>query len=250
MYDQTLTPYLLPAPLIIKNFVLGEKDCNYEKYLLEFINESKYFLNKSNGELFVSPQKEDNGECDCVSSSYKIDFKLIASKTALQGRSILSMGKQKIYPGIISSIAPKAKNCSISTTLIYAALRDYDLNMLYELRKKEIKEQGDQNDILQLMCTLETNKNLLLFFPYNFKFKTQYEFDKGVSQIKEAVENDFKAVMKYRFHVSPSYDTYFAFIYDEHIVFMKVDNGDFVIMDSVEISKSLTYLKLLEYCEF
>lgn len=29
---------LLPPPTIIKNFVEGESDCNYENYLLELLN--------------------------------------------------------------------------------------------------------------------------------------------------------------------------------------------------------------------
>lgn len=36
MYDKTLVAHLLPPEMIIKNFIQGDPDCNYEKYLLEF----------------------------------------------------------------------------------------------------------------------------------------------------------------------------------------------------------------------
>ena len=35
MYDKTLIAHLLPPEMIIKNFIHGDPDCNYEKYLLE-----------------------------------------------------------------------------------------------------------------------------------------------------------------------------------------------------------------------
>ena len=46
IYDATLTPTLLPPELLIKKFVYNDPNCDYEKYLLEFINASAYFLEK------------------------------------------------------------------------------------------------------------------------------------------------------------------------------------------------------------
>ena len=42
--DLVLTP--LPAQLILKNFVVGECNSNYEKYMVEFLNHSSWFRNK------------------------------------------------------------------------------------------------------------------------------------------------------------------------------------------------------------
>lgn len=44
MNDTTLAAHLLPPELIIKNFIHGEPDCNYEKFLLEFVNNSDFFV--------------------------------------------------------------------------------------------------------------------------------------------------------------------------------------------------------------
>lgn len=95
MIDKALLSELLPSALIIKNFVQGEPECNYEKYLLEFVNESTYFRSLAMGKRYVAPESEADSECDCISTQYKMDFKLIASKTALQARSVLA-------PGIVS----------------------------------------------------------------------------------------------------------------------------------------------------
>ena len=88
MYDKSLIAHLLPSEMIIKNYIHGDPDCNYEKYLLEFVNASDFFRVKSDGDIYQSPESEENGQCDCISTSYQLDFKLIASKTALQARSM------------------------------------------------------------------------------------------------------------------------------------------------------------------
>jgi len=35
MYDKSLVANLLPSEMIIKNYIHGNPDCNYEKYLLD-----------------------------------------------------------------------------------------------------------------------------------------------------------------------------------------------------------------------
>lgn len=40
MYDKSLIAHLLPSEMIIKNYIHGDPDCNYEKYLLEFVYRS------------------------------------------------------------------------------------------------------------------------------------------------------------------------------------------------------------------
>ncbi|SHO48699.1 hypothetical protein [Anaerocolumna xylanovorans] len=71
MFDKILREKLLPSELIIKDFVKGEPECNYENYLLEIVNKSSFFREKSEEENFVSPQIESNGECDCNSKNIK-----------------------------------------------------------------------------------------------------------------------------------------------------------------------------------
>ena len=197
MYDKSLVAKLLPSEFVIKNFIKGEKDCNYEKYLMDFVNASNYFLNKSNGIGFVAPLSEEDGQCDCISESYQMDFKLIASKTALQARSILCARKSLIAKGVVAIGTPIRKKGSIEATYIYAALRDYNLDSLCELKKKHPKRQGIENDIAEFLETLETEKNLLLYFPYEFMFGNDHEFYDGVSQIINALSSDFQSGMQY-----------------------------------------------------
>ena len=64
MFDMTMRAKLLPAPCLIKNSVNGENNCNYEIYLLELLNESKWFRVRY-PEGFIKPVSESNGEC-CI----------------------------------------------------------------------------------------------------------------------------------------------------------------------------------------
>lgn len=80
MYDKALVAHLLPPEMIIKNFIQGDPDCNYEKYLLEFVNASTFFLSKFGGITYYRPESEESGQCDCISTRYQLDFKLVASK--------------------------------------------------------------------------------------------------------------------------------------------------------------------------
>lgn len=57
-----------------KNFVDGDPNCNYEKYLVEFLNNSAWFRNKVKNELFVWREKQDHGECDTFAGGYELDL--------------------------------------------------------------------------------------------------------------------------------------------------------------------------------
>ena len=132
-------------------------------------------------------------------------------------------------------------------TRIHAVLRDYSLDMLCELRENYTKKQDIENDIYEFLETLETQKNLMLFFPYMFDFDNEHEFIDGVQQIQEALNNDFQCAMQYRNHVANEFDTYMAFIYDKHIVFMEEKNNIFNFIDCVELEKSSVYQNLSRY---
>ena len=242
--------YLLPAPMIIKGFVPGDPYCCYEKYLLEFVNEMPFFRAKSGGDVFTAPISESQGECDCVSKTYQMDFKLIASKTMLQAKSIYSDSiTPREYKGIsfLAYGAPKATGKPMMGTRIHAALRRCNFEELFELRKNMSRKQGIENDIKELLITLETKKNLLLFFPYSFKFECECELDAAIEELVGALSTDFSIAMKYRKYIVPQYDTYFAFLYSGYIIFLEEMDGILRYIDKVNVAKSPVYMHLTQY---
>lgn len=107
MFDKSIQIETLPTELIISNFVEGDKDCNYEEYLLEFFNKSSFFLQKSNCKGYHAPSSESHGECDCISDSYSLDFKLAESETLFKAKRELSFGKEVWLPGVVATTVPK-----------------------------------------------------------------------------------------------------------------------------------------------
>ena len=250
MVDLSLKSILLSAPLIIKNFVDGEKDCNYEKYLLEFINKSNFFLRKSNGEYYIMPINESNGECDCNSTIYQLDFKLIASESSLEARSLLSDGKIVLGDGAITiTTACKSNNLkSIETTRLFAALRMFTFEALCNLKDKELIDTVEK-DVASFLRTLETKKNVLLFFPYEFFYDKEYEFDVGVEGIRKLLSNDFECSMKYRKYIAKDFDTYMSFIYQDYFVFLQEKENKLAFVDKVRLDDSPIYIKLSKYSQ-
>ena len=157
--EYNLQIILLPAQYIIKNFVKGEKDCDYEKYLLELINESRYFEG-----VFHSPKTENFGECDAISNNYQIDFKLLASKTALQASSLFSPQIYTLSDGVTSYCRCKKEDGNITATRLFAALRGKKYDELCKIRNNATKISGVENDIMTMLKMFEKEKNILFFF--------------------------------------------------------------------------------------
>lgn len=123
---------LLPAPYIIKNFV----------------------------------GREDNRN---LKINY-IHFKILANKTALQARRVLSDQVYKMGQGVMGFGSSKPPEEKIQATGLFAAFRGKSLTDLYRIRVKQTKVYGVENDILTTLKMLKTKKNLLLFFPYRLTF--------------------------------------------------------------------------------
>lgn len=250
--DNTLTVKLLPAPLICENFVQGIDFCNYECYLLEIINASKYFRDKSKGKKYRAPLSEAHGEYDCVSDNYSLDFKLVGGKTALQARSLFSMGIHQIDKGVRAYCAPKKRSSDsdykpIKVTRIFAILRSMSMEELKVTRYSKNRKQGIDTDIKSFLKTLETKKNILMFFPYEFFSETDNNFSIVISNIIESLNKDFSISLEYRKEVAPEFDTYFIFLYDGFFVLLKENRGKLEILDKVKETASPVYLKLKSY---
>lgn len=241
--DPTMKGTMLPAPLIIKDFVHGEDKCNYELYLLELINTSKWFSEKYPGG-FQKPASESNGECDAINENYQLDFKLLASKTALQAKSILS---SQIYTenGVTYFCTSKVDG-SVQSTRIFAAFRSLSLNDLIELRSSNIKEYGIKNDVRTALKIFETKKNLLLFFPYRFTFEKQHLHDEAIKSITEALNHDFGTAFLFRNQYANGYDTFLTCIYEESFLIYCVCAGELQLCDSVATNEIMTFTRLLD----
>lgn len=241
--DPTMEAKMLSAPLIIKNFVHGESTCDYQQYMLELINYSEWFSKKYPGG-FRKPISEANGECDAINENYQLDFKLLASKTAMQAKSVLS---PQIYTmnGVTSFCGSKVDG-SIQSTRIFAAFRPLSLNDLIRIGDSKNKKYGEENDIHTVLKTLKVKKNLLLFFPYIFSFREPHQYNAALESIITGLNHDFGVAFLYREQYASKYDTFLTCIYEKYFLIFLVCDGVLRLVDSVETKNIIIFTRLLD----
>lgn len=239
---------LLHAIFVNKDFIIGEDDCNYEKYLLELVNNSIYFREKSNFIEYKKPKSESKGECDCISPDYQMDFKLLASTTRLHASKEFTNQIQIICKGVTSQYSPRKPNSEMQATRLHAALREYSYENLFSVLSGNYEYGSIEYDIKKFVNLLNTKKNLFFFFPYQFTFQKHYSFKYALDSINIALSKDFKESNLFREKYCTGYDTFLAFIYDDNLVISKFEeNGKLKIIDCIYLFKSKTYNNLYNY---
>ncbi len=245
MIDRTMRVSLLPAPLINKGFIRGELDCNYEKYLLELVNNSRWFSEKYPGG-FESPISEANGECDAVNPYYQLDFKLFAAETAFRAWSLLYPQMEKLIDGVTVYYGSR-RSGTMQATQLFTAFRGKSVDELCKIRFMTSVGNPIESEIRAALLVLETHKNIMLFFPYEFAFDAPHEHEKAINCINEAIQSDFAAAFLYREKVAKGFDTYLTCIYDEEFLIFQIGLHRLFLCEEVHTSGIPTYKKLKGY---
>ena len=240
----------LPSRMVGTKLIKGIGKYSYEDYLLEFVNASSFFIEKSKGHVYRHPDQESGGENDCISDYYELDFKLIDSEKWLQADSIFSFQYDVPIPGIIMKESPKVKSSDkaykpLKATRIHAALREKSLSDLSELRCQRQVDEISEIDIIALLETVEKQKNLFLFFPYKLYFDNNNDINIGRQIAIDGISGDFKGLIEYRRINCPDKDTYFAFIYEQEMVILGCYGNSFFFIESIPCQKSERYMWLL-----
>lgn len=246
MIDLTMRARLLPAPLINKGFVRGEPDCNYEKYLLELLNNSLWFSENFPGG-FISPKSEANGECDAVNPYYQLDFKLFAAETALRARNLLYPQIEKMIDGATVYYGSRYSGTTIQATRLFAVFRGKSVDELCHIRFNTSIGNPIEKEISAALSVLETPKNIMLFFPYEFTFDAPHEHEIAIECICEAIQSDFSAAFLYRERAAKGFDTYLVCIYDEKFLVYRVELQRLLLREEINTSGIPTYKKLKGY---
>ena len=248
MIDERLKASIMPATVLLNDFVTNEKSCNYEFYLLEYVNISQYFQEKSKYLEYKKPRSESNSEPDAITLLYNIDFKLLASTTYLRALRLASPSISIPTPGVISYSTSREPNKDFRVGEIHKIFRSLTLNdMLYIRKNKPVQPLCEEEDIFNVLNTIETEKNLLLFFPYKFSIEQDIELEELIFIIKEALENDFLELAKYRNQTVPKFETYIITESSESFFLFKFNPTGFQFIERVDIKKLPTYIKLLNY---
>lgn len=248
--DKKLEYKMLPPQVFVKNFIKNERDCNYENYLIELINLSDYFRNLSYGEGYSKPHSEENGQLDAISEVYSIDFKLLISKSIMEGKSILSDSITKYSDGIYGFGEPEARNKKeMKCTNICQSVRYLSLEELEKIENKK-KRIFIEIDIANFLKVLRTQKNVLLFYPYEFSYAGEYIESEAIEELMKALYHDLKKSILYREGKVKGFDTYIATIFINKFIIFKIESCRYELVDIIATSKVPTFKNLISISAF
>ena len=203
----------------------------YEEFLLNVVNSSRHFLRKSKNKKYECPSSESNGECDCISDCYKLDFKLLISNSYMEGKSISS--KYYIYPskGIRIDQYPIKELRRNEVGLIHK-----QLSASYTCEKK-----FDDTDLNSIRECLNKQKNLLLFLPYKFSIVNDKN-SVNENDINKILTEDFIVkLVKFREKRMNKYDTYFVYIYDESAIISIMNKKEIRFVEKINLKENEVY---------
>ena len=242
---------LLPTTLLISKFIDGDPNSNYEIYLREFLNSSEFFLQKSKGETYSGPPIENDGQCDCISSNYKIDFKMLISKSMAQGKSIFSDSISQIIPGAYaygsSKKSPSDKDYKpIEATVLHNFFRDKSINDLFEIDSTNKSTSQAINDVKSTLNSVNKPKNILCMLPYSYVFDNETDYNSQEKTAVKTISCDYTSFCQYRLSVQPKFETYISFVFHNYFIILQYLKGGLIVVDKISLDKSKTFQHLLK----
>ena len=242
---------MLGAPVTVRNFVKNDPLCNYEFYMVELLNLSKE-MRKLHPKEFVWQGDQAHSECDAYSGDYGIDFKLIASQSRMKASSNFSNQYTLIKHGVTIVRENKAsalnREKEITATVMHVALRQTSLDDLEKIRYNTGLSQIE-NDIQVFLKKLETKKNLLLFYPYEFSYQGNIHPEGEIELLTSALQDDFVNAFRYRSKVLPNYDTFLTSVYYNNFILFRIIDNQLELMDVVSGNDCPTFKHLRSYEE-
>lgn len=242
---------MLGAPVTVRNFVKNDPLCNYEFYMVELLNLSKE-MRKLHPKEFVWQGDQAHSECDAYSGDYGIDFKLIASQSRMKASSNFSNQYTLIMHGVTIVQENKAsalnREKEITATIMHVALRQTSLDDLEKIRYNTGLSQIE-NDIQVFLKKLETKKNLLLFYPYEFSYQGNIHPEGEIELLTSALQDDFVNAFRYRSKVLPNYDTFLTTVYYNNFILFRIIDNQLELMNVVSGNDCPTFKHLRSYEE-
>ncbi|MBC8571459.1 hypothetical protein [Zongyangia hominis] len=213
----------------------------YEDDLIEVLNWSRFFRNKSQDKSeYVAPTSQDSGEADAYSTEYQIDFKLVVDEEVMQGlnKNKPTVDKKHIKQGIIivndnpnpTPIPPK----NILADIMSIFMDEIQSNRL------------SSNTIKHFIENLEKNKNLLLYYPYEYVSNTVYP----VQAFSNMLTQVFRIPLIYRKQKCPDKDTFACIKVNKNFLIFEWIEDAFVYRDSVNELLCATYRDYKLYSVF
>ncbi len=240
---------LLPASLINTNFVQGNPNSNYEKYLLEFVNASPFFLRKSKGQVYTAPESEHCGQCDCISDHYTLDFKMIVSPTMAQAKNLFTQSICQPCAGVTmygdAKIKPSDKGYRpIEATVLHTWLRDLSVDELYQISLFDDFSIPAYTDIKSILNAINKPKNIICMLPYEYVIDEHGDIELLKKEVIKTISADYRSLVDYRMKIQSGYENYVAFVFENNLFVLQFNKSSVDVTDIIPVTKSKIFCQL------
>lgn len=240
---------ILPASLINTNFVEGNPNSNYEKYLLEFVNASSFFHDKSEGQVYTAPESEHCGQCDCISEHYTLDFKMIVSPTMARAKNLFTQSICQPCPGVTmygdAKVKPSDKRYRpIEATVLHTWLRNLSVDELCQISLSDDFSIPAYKDIKYILSAINKPKNILCMLPYEYVYEGQSDIELLKNEVIKTVSVDYRSLADYRMKVQSEYENYVAFIFNNNFFILQFRESSVDVVDIIATTESKIFCQL------
>ena len=210
----------------------------YEHYLVEVLNGSMVFFaqRRTPFEQFQLVKGQSNAEPDAKSSLYSIDFKLLVDQEVMnalsKNRPSINRSHEKDGFIIVNDKVDK-KPVPLNNPLL-------DLN---SLKESDIETGNYSKTVASLLVNLKKEKNLFIFYPYQFVSKVDVR-----EQAFEVILNKaLKVVMEYRVKEQPDWDTFICIKANQWFLIYEWTSEGFIFRDRVHELQCRNYMDTKNY---
>lgn len=197
----------------------------YEHYLLDVVNGSVFFFSqkKTFMEQFHLVEKQSNGEDDVASSLYSMDFKLLVDQDVMnamaKNKPEVDYSQQKEGYIFVREKRDKIPVPNNNILLEIMRLSDSDVE----------SGQGLSKSVSCIRDFLRKDKNLFIYYPYEFSSETDLPYN-----AYERILNETLAViMRYRDQEHLGKDTFLCIKANQWFLIFEWTPDGFVIRDRV-----------------
>ena len=198
---------------------------------------------KTNGIKFIHPTDESKGQCDAISDSFNLDFKLILGKSMQYAKNLTSAQIDINGESVTYYKVAKGKG-EYKGIWLHKVLRDLTLRDIKRIVNCEPKNDLE-DDVFSYLNSIDKGKNLLLFYPIIFEYRGS---DVCTPQsISDNINRDFGTSLKWRAYLHPEFETYVSFLFDKAFHIALFDESKLKLKDSIPISKSPSFSWLKDF---
>lgn len=226
----------------VKKDFIGNFETNYEEYLTELINSSK-FISDNGNRKFKIITKQSNGECDITNGQYTLDYKLLIDNKTIENMHYYSENVTVHTDGVVTySLSKKSGNFRMYMLLnIFKSLSKKDFEKISATEKDKLNEV--QKLVKDYINKIKKDKNILYFIPYNLYFKNKGMNIDMINSVVDMLSDGLNGFLEYRNSNINNRDTYFSFVSNDNMIFLKYE-GKLKLYDIVALKKSKLYLKI------